>query len=73
MLKGEVKTTLGNDGRFITGLYGPNEEWQIVVGPNKVDIIMAYSENDGAPWFAVYHAGEITQRVNAAFVECVAY
>jgi len=67
-----VKTVLGNDESFISGLYGPCEEWQITVGP-KVDLIAAYLEDGDTVWLAIYHAGKITQRVNARYVECVVY
>jgi len=68
-----VETVLTNDERTISGLYGPNDEWQITTGGRQANKIVAYLEDGDTPWFAVYRNDKIIQRVNAAFVESVVY
>lgn len=67
-----VKTVIGNDPQVIKGLWGPEERWNIEVGP-RIDIIEAYIEDGNVPWFAIYKAGKIISRINSMFVETVIY
>ena len=67
-----VMTTIASDRRPISGIYGPEERWQAEVGKH-IEKIEGYFEDGDTPWFALYRKGEISQRINAAFVECVTY
>ena len=67
-----VKVCLANEERPISGLYGPNGEWQITVN-DDFEPIVAYLEDDNSPWFAVFRKGQINQRINARWVEAVVY
>lgn len=71
--------TMIEDEREISGIFGPNEEWEIqAVGDCAVDKIECYTENgEMAPivWFAIYRYGksEPHSRVNSKYVETVVY
>lgn len=74
-----MKTALGRDTRRIKGLFFPsseNFEPRIIVNGNditKIEVYEEYGPGDFYPWFAVYNGDEITQRVNAVYVESVIY
>lgn len=67
-----IKYCLGNDPGEITGIYGPEEKWQVAVGIH-VDKIDAYVEDGNTVWFAIFKNGKIVQRINSNFVETVSY
>ncbi len=67
-----VETVMGNDPKIISGLYGENEGWQIVLDA-RINKIEAYIEDGDIPWFAVYEDNKIIKRINSRYVESVVY
>ena len=72
-------TTLGNDTRPISALFGPGPLdgcFQHEVGKNKVTKIEPYEEPGGLGpvlWFSVWQREHLASRVNSMHVESVAY
>ena len=67
--------TIFEDNRPIKSIFWPDEA-NITVGVGNVESIVPYYENGQMAdvlWLAVYRNGELEQRVNSIFLECVLY
>lgn len=65
-----------DDLRTIREIWGENGNFWIKVGVNGVEKIDVYREAGQmgyVPWFAIWEKGEISQRINAQFLEGITY
>jgi len=68
-----VETCLVNDGRAITGIYGPDDVWQVTITSFGIERIEPYLEDGDVVWFAIYREDRIISRINSRYVESVQY
>lgn len=67
-----MKTIIQETERPIESIFWPNE-FTLTRGEGKIEAIVAYREEDGSIWIAVWENGKIASRYNTRHIDGIHY